>query len=93
MFKDGGVEKRSTKNNLKLETMNKKLQFKKSLSLREGFRMGLILFLSIGMYTTIFSQTQQSNFINYQGVASDVAGAVMTDKSITVGIALKRGQH
>ncbi len=56
--------------------MNKKLQL-------------LILFLSIGIYTTIFAQTQQSNFINYQGVASDAAGAVMADQSITVGIVLR----
>ncbi len=56
--------------------MNKKLQL-------------LVLFLSIGIYTTIFAQTPQSNFINYQGVASDAAGEVMTDQSITVGIVLR----
>jgi len=75
--------------------MNKKLQQLlkknsiKSPSLREGFRMGLILFLSIGMYTAIFAQTQQKNFINYQGVASDAAGTVIAEQSITVGIVLR----
>lgn len=58
--------------------MNKKLQL-------------LVLFLSIGICTTILAQTSQSNFINYQGVASNTAGEVMADQSITVGIALKYG--
>jgi len=69
--------------------MNKKLQFKKSPSLREGFRIGLIVFLSLGICTAAFAQTQQSNFINYQGVASDAAGTVMAEQSITVGIVLR----
>ncbi len=47
------------------------------------------LSLSLALSTTTFAQTVQSNFINYQGVASDTDGEVMADQSITVGIALK----
>ncbi len=75
--------------------MNKKLQQLlknisiKSPSLREGFRMGLILFLSLGMYTPSFSQGGHSQYINYQGVASNATGELMSNENITVMIALR----
>ena len=55
-------------------------------------KIQLWLFLiSLGITTTIFAQTTQSNFINYQGVASNAEGDVLANETITVGIALKYG--
>ncbi|MBJ2173212.1 tail fiber domain-containing protein [Aureibaculum sp. A20] len=51
----------------------------------------LTLFLTLVISTTLFSQTEQSNFINYQGVANNTSGEVMVNETITVGIALKYG--
>ena len=51
----------------------------------------LILFLILGINTVIFAQKPQSNFINYQGVASNASGEVMASQNINVKIALKFG--
>ncbi|MBJ2173213.1 tail fiber domain-containing protein [Aureibaculum sp. A20] len=48
----------------------------------------LILFLSLGIYTTSFSQGY-SGYVNYQGVASNASGEVMAEETITVGIGLR----
>ena len=53
----------------------------------------LLLLFSLGITTTVFAQTMQPNFINYQGVASNAEGDVLANETITVGISLKYGME
>lgn len=51
----------------------------------------IFIFLLIFTSANIFAQSAQKNFINYQGVAKDASGEVITNQSINIQIAIKFG--
>lgn len=58
--------------------------------MKKLIQMTLVV-ISLGIATLTFSQAVQSNFINYQGVASNASGDVLQNQAITVGIAIRHG--